>query len=113
MANPQIEDIRAEMDRAREARGVGNEGMARVCARRAVGWAVRLRYADHFQTDDTGSAFVLLEWFRDRSGAPPSLRRAAQRLTVRINEDHELPHDEDPLLDARLLLSALVPEALG
>lgn len=113
MADQEIEQIRSEMTRARQARAQGNEGMARVCARRAVGWAVRIRYADHFQAGDTRSAFVLLEWFRDRSGAPPSLRRAAQRLTVRIDEDHELPHDQDPLLDARLLLSALVPEALG
>lgn len=111
--DPEIQDIRTELVRAREARANGNEGMARVCARRAVGWTIRLRYAHHFQANDTRSAFMMLEWFRDRSGAPPSLRKAAERLTVRINEGHELLHDQDALVDARLLLSALLPEALG
>lgn len=110
---PEIEDIRAEMARAHEARSQGNEGMARVCARRAVGWAIRRKYADHFQEGDTRSAYVLLKWFRDRSEAPPNLQRAAHRLTVRINEDHQLPHPEDPLLDARLLLTELTPKALS
>ena len=35
------------------------------------------------------------------------IRRAAQRLTVRVSPDHTLPHPEDPIADARLIIDAL------
>lgn len=113
MKSEEMVRIRHEMERAEQARSAGNEGMARVCARRAVGWAVWLRYKDHFGPGDSRTAFVLLEWFRDRSGAPEQMREAASRLTARITEDHELPHEQDPLQDARLLLAALIPQEFG
>lgn len=113
MDETELAKIREEMERAQQARLLGQEGMARVCARRAVGWAVRLRYRDHFGPGDSRTAFVLLEWFRDRSGAPDPLRLAASRLTTRITEEHLLPHEQDPLQDARTLLAALIPQEFG
>ena len=36
-----LQKARQELNRAEEARKRGNEGMARVCARRAAGWTVQ------------------------------------------------------------------------
>lgn len=103
-----LAEIRQEMTRALEARQEGNEGMARVCARRAVGWAIRLRFQDSLGAADTKNAFVLLEWLSGQQAAAEPYRQAASRLTTRINEDHELPHEEDPLVDADFLIRGLL-----
>jgi hypothetical protein len=97
------------MDEAAACRSRGNEGRARVCARRAVGAALALRWAAGPQA----SAYQLLQRAAADSGLPPELRQAAQRLTRRVNQAHRLPHDEDPLDDARSLLAWLRPQEPG
>ncbi|MFP3853403.1 MAG: hypothetical protein ACLFWD_03810 [Anaerolineales bacterium] len=103
-----LEAIRQEMNDALEARSQGNEGMARVCARRAVGWAIRLRFDEALAAANTKNAFVLLEWLSRQDAVAEPYRQAAERLTTRINEDHELPHDQDPLVDADFLIRGLL-----
>ena len=93
------------MREAAASRGRGNEGRARVCARRAVGAALALRWS----AGPLANAYQLLTRAAADSGLPPELRLAAQRLTRRVTEAHQLPHDEDPLDDARALLAWLRP----
>ena len=81
----------------------GNEGRARVCARRAVGAALALRWP----AGTRANAYQLLLRASADDGLPPELRKAAQRLAQRVNEERRLPHDEDPLDDARALLAWL------
>jgi len=92
---------------AAACRSRGNEGRARVCARRAVGAALALRWSAGPQAN----AYHLLLRAAGDAGLPPELRLAAQRLTLRVTESHRLPHDEDPLEDARSLLAWLRPPA--
>jgi hypothetical protein len=87
---------------ARAAREHGKEGRARVCARRAAGWAV----ATSFPEVPRKGAFSLLRWLE--SEGPEELRAAAGRLTERVTPDHELPHDGDPLQDAALIVDGLL-----
>lgn len=94
---------------AAACRSRGNEGRARVCARRAVGAALALRWSAGPQAN----AYQLLLRAAADNGLPPELRQAAQRLTRRVTEAHRLPHDEDPLDDARALLAFLRPPAPG
>ena len=93
------------MREAAASRSRGNEGRARVCARRAVGAALALRWSAGPQAN----AYQLLTRAAADTGLPPELRQAAQRLTRRVTEAHQLPHDEDPLDDARALLAWLRP----
>jgi hypothetical protein len=51
-------------------------------------------------------AFNLLRWLV--SEGPEELRAAAGRLTDQVNQDHELPHEDDPLLDAELIVESLL-----
>ncbi len=79
-----------------------------MCARRAAGWALRPYYVERMGQPPPASALDLLRWFHADPSASPDLRRAAERLTVRVTEDHSLPHAEDPLTDARRIVEAFL-----
>ena len=104
---PSLAAVEAELKAARRARQEGNEGKARVCARRAAGWSVALRFRQQFGDATTNNAMVLLEWLQRQSAIPAEYRQAAQRLTIRINEDHALPHEKDPIEDAVLIVCGM------
>jgi hypothetical protein len=99
--------LEAELRAAESARGEGEEGKARVHARRAAGWAA----ADYFHRvvgpSQPNGATECLRWFANRSELPAELREAARRLTVHVTVDHVLPHSEDPLADARMIVDNL------
>jgi hypothetical protein len=88
--------IEAELTRAEQARAEGKEGMARVCARRAAGWAAA--------GEKSGSAVDRLRSLAADDSAPAEVRQAAARLTARLSPDHTLPFEQDPLDDARLIV---------
>lgn len=50
-----------ELHYAEQARGFENEGMARVCARRAAGWAIKGYLYDHMLPIPTPTAMDLLQ----------------------------------------------------
>ncbi len=97
----------AELQAAIAARAEGNEGKARVCARRAAGYAIRAHYQHLKGPTWTGSALQQLRTLRDDDEQPEALRAAARRLTTQVNHDHAMPFEEDVLADARLLVAAL------
>lgn len=100
------------MAAAREARASGNEGRARVCARRAAGHAIR-SYREAIGSDGQDhSAYVLLRWLARFSGVEQPVRDCAERLAARVTQEHDLPHPQDPLTDAACLIQALT-EGLG
>jgi hypothetical protein len=105
----QPRQILDELQAAHRARQEGNEGKARVCARRAAGWAIAYHFGETAASLPV-SAYRLLQWFQVQGAAPEPLRRAAARLTTRINEDHDLPHRQDPLADARALVEAMLAD---
>ena len=96
--------IEAELAYARAARNKGKEGRARVCARRAAGWAI----AAHYPTNHPGGALSQLRWLESNAEVSDDLRSAAGRLTKQVTEDHELPHSEDPIQDAELIVADLL-----
>ena len=103
----QDEKIEEELRQASHWRREGNEGRAWVCARRAAGWAVGnyRRRSSHTDVDD--DAYKQLIWLRDQTDEDRQLREAADRLCTKVREDFELPHNEDPLEDARLIIDGL------
>lgn len=98
-----------ELRRARREREGGNEGKARVCARRAAGWAAaELNRRREPASEAPASVLALLAWFRDLDAVPRELREAADRLIRHVRPDHSLPHAEDPLEDAERIVRAVL-----
>lgn len=95
--------IAAELGQAIASRAAGNEGRARVCARRAAGFGLSLSRGGSSRPN----AYDLLRQAADDRALPDPIRQAAARLSVRVTQAHRLPHAEDPLADARLILQAL------
>ena len=100
--------IEAEFAAARESRAAGNEGRARVCARRAAGLALGIYYAKSLDESPPQSVYKLLQWFSLREEIPQELRDAAKRLIVRVTTEFDLPHSQDPLHDARLIAEVIL-----
>jgi hypothetical protein len=99
--------IQQELEMAAQARAAGNEGKARVCARRAAGLAIREHYRRARGAGWGGDAYAQLVHLREDDQADAALRAAAARLTTKVDHDHQLPFSQDPLDDARLIVSAL------
>jgi hypothetical protein len=105
--------LAVEFERAEVARAAGNEGQARVCARRAAGIALREYYSRHGWTLHRPGAYELLLDFIGSDFAPAALRQLAAPLTVRVNEQFNLPLDIDLVMSARHLCAALFPDELN
>lgn len=93
--------VEQELALAHQARREGKEGKARVCARRAAGWAVSAYYERRTGKKAPGSALSLLNWLQLDESVAEEIRSRAMRLTVRVTPSHDLPFDEDPLEDAQ------------
>jgi hypothetical protein len=96
-------EIRAELDQAEAARAAGNEGRARVCARRAAGVAARQYFLRQGIETRAASATTLLSMLAELPDLDPRLRGAAQDLTRRVDPDLRLPAGMDLIAEARLL----------
>jgi len=94
-------EIETELAQAHKAREAGNEGQARVCARRAAGIAIREWYRRRFGTGWHGDALKQLQRLQEDVLVPERVREAARRLTTRVDFDHTLPFEDDPIEDAR------------
>jgi len=100
--------IEAEFKKAEESRARGNEGRARVCARRAAGIAIGIYYEQNTGESPPQSAYALLRWYSSQQKVPAILRESAERLMVRVTPKFSLPHVEDPLEDARIIVKAIL-----
>lgn len=100
--------LEKELETAAAARLRGNEGMARVCARRAAGIAVgeylaRLGYEVH-----TPSIIARLRFLLNLPELPSETRDVAEHFLIHIDQEHKLPIDADLVAEARWLVKALL-----
>jgi hypothetical protein len=100
--------IQAEFNRAEHARGRGNEGQARVCARRAAGIAAREYFSRQGRHIGTPNAYDVLNLLIEDQSVSEDVRQAAKYLTMRVNEEFKLPMDVDLLAVARKLCVGLM-----
>ena len=99
--------IENELAHGVAARQAGQEGRARVCARRAAGVAIR-EYLELQGVPPAGpSAVDLLNQVKDWADAPPEIRDAAGHLLLRVDETFTLPVPVDLLAEARRLVNIL------
>jgi len=104
MASTQIE---RELAAAQAAFQVGNDGKARVCARRAVGLATEAWLEHHPDRQWRGDAMEYLRQIQQDAIFPASIREAAERLTTPVPKQHEAPFTADPIGDAKLIIAHL------
>ena len=108
-------EILAELELAVAALASGNEGRARVCARRAAGLAARDFLARHqvsppsksqfsIPSDNAYEALKVVAVFPRLS---PRLKTAAHRLIMRVSEEFQLPRGIDLIDEARKLIGGL------
>ena len=102
-------DLHAEFLHAEAARARGNEGQARVCARRAAGLAIREYLARRGKRPPSSSAYDLLSLLKTDPELSPQLQQTVEHLTMRVTEDFKLPVQADLLAEARTLCTALLP----
>jgi hypothetical protein len=99
---PRITD---ELNAARHAQQTANPGRARVCARRAAGWAVRAWYQAREGSGWGGDALKQLQRLGADSAVPEPVRQAAARLLTKVDLEHSLPFDDDPVEDAARVIA--------
>ncbi len=99
-----------EMKMAEKARLEGNEGKARVCARRAAGIV-----ADEFMkrsgvSTPNMTAYERIKLLGAWPGVPEGVGEVVAHMTTRVNTSYELPVDADLVAEARWLAEALLTE---
>jgi HEPN domain-containing protein len=102
------EQIEKEFQLAKQARERGNEGQARVCARRAAGIAVRDYLTRSGIHPHSASAYDLLNLLKDDPLLSPNLKLIADHLTLRVTEEFKLPVEADLVAEARKLCDELL-----
>lgn len=97
-----------EIQQAERAREAGNEGMARVCARRAAGCVIGEFLLRKGLNLPGSSAYSRLHYLRSMPDISPSVQEAAHVLLLRITPEHELPVQSDLIEKARWLREELL-----
>jgi HEPN domain-containing protein len=108
MMNAWQSEIQAEFERAEQARVRGNEGQARVCARRAAGIAIREYLTRRGIHPPSVSAYDLLNLIKDDPHLSADLKRIADHLTLRVTEEFKLPVNADLVAEARKFCTELL-----
>jgi HEPN domain-containing protein len=107
-----MDDLQEQLERefglAAQARSKGNEGQARVCARRAAGIAIREYLTRQGKHPGNASAYDLLNLLKTDPLLSPDLRLIADHLTLRVTEEFKLPVDTDLVAEARILCNELL-----
>lgn len=99
-----------ELERALRARQDGNEGMARVCARRAAGWLLGEYFRRQEIHTSATSALGRLKKFIDLPSTSEELREIAGHFLLRITTNHELPVEADLITELQRMRSALIDD---
>lgn len=101
-------EIKREFEQAEKARVNGNEGQARVCARRAAGIAIRDYLVRKGIRPPSRSAHDLLNLIKEQAPLPPDLKLVADHMTLRVTEEFKLPIEADLIAESKLLCNWLM-----
>ena len=101
------EQIEQELVKASEGLKNGNDGLARVCARRAVAMAAQHWAEERNLRAWQGDAMHQLRQIQGETTFPLSVREAAQRLLTKVTEQAQSPMTTDPITDAHIILHHL------
>jgi len=108
------EKITNDMQKGRKAQEEGKHGLARVCARRAAGWAIQENLARNGIDLSTRSAFEYIQYQASQSGNPPRLQQSLEYMMRKMEKDSLEEDAYWPLPEVDLLSEAewLIKELL-
>ncbi len=104
-----MEAYRSELERGHQAREQANEGMARVCARRAAGVLVRAYFVQIKLSAPGKSVLNDLRALVNDPSMTEHVRDLAEHFITQITPEHILPGDVDLLVEVERLREALFP----
>ena len=102
-----LAQIERELARAEAAQRLGNDGMVRVCARRAVGLAAEAWLERVPGKSWRGDALNHLRRISADESFPQDIRGAAERLMAKVTQRDTAPFSTDPIADARRIIAHL------
>lgn len=97
-----------EIEQAKTARAAGNEGMARVCARRAAGIVIGEYLQRRGVSTLRPNAYDRLQYLISLPDVSDEIRQVASHLVTRVTPDHTLPIDVDLISEAYWLKERLL-----
>ena len=97
--------IATELNTAEHARKTGNQGMVRVCARRAAGLAIGHWMAQNRRPGRSSDAMNRIRAVERDESMPADVRDAAGRLAAKMTT----PYPGDALLDANTIIRHFLP----
>ena len=101
-------EYKNELARAETARNQGNEGRARVCARRAVGIVIgEYLHRNGFPVNNT-SAYDRIQLLAVQPSLSTEIHTLLEHFLIRVTDEHQLPIDVDLIMDARRLAQVLI-----
>ena len=103
MEAPRLQ-IKEELLLAKQSRLEGNEGRARVCARRAAGAAVKEYLIQKGISQKQENAIQSLLIFRQSKKLPVRVQEAVDWLVQRVNQDYTLPSEVDLIHEAGVVI---------
>jgi len=105
------ERFTAEIERAQAARAQGNEGMARVCSRRAVGIVIGEYLSRRDLPVNSASAYERMKLLTNLPDLPPQVRQVTAHFMQHVTPDHTLPVEADLIAEAGWLAGQLLGSA--
>jgi hypothetical protein len=103
-------DYMKEVKGAFMARSDGNEGMARVCARRAAGIIIGEYLNQHGYTGVSNGAYDRLSLFTNLNEVDEKYKEVAKHFLMRVNPDHNLPMKVDLISEVIWLEENLISD---
>jgi hypothetical protein len=104
MKSDYLEKARKELANGRLHHQAGFSGRARVCSRRAAGIALYY-YLEQFENPvQSKSAYDILLFTQASTLFSPQIQDAARILTMRVDENFNLPSNLDPILAAETII---------
>ena len=99
-----------ELNQSASARNSGNEGKARVCARRAAGIIIGEYLTARGYPDQGPSCYERLKYLQTLPNISPEVKDVSSHFLIRVLPDHSLPIEADLIEDARRLANLLIPK---
>jgi len=93
-----------EIRAGKDAKEIGNIGKARVCARRGCGIAIEYWLKYNPSKEWGASAMSMLAQLQKDQTIPGEIREAAERLTIKVNQNFETGAEGDPLKDGEMII---------
>lgn len=97
-----------EMAMAEQARSQGNEGKARVCARRAAGIVAGEYMQRQGVSTPNATAYDRVRLLANWPNIPAGVSEVVEHMTLRVDSDYSLPEEVDLVADARWLAQTLL-----